>query len=281
MRSKTLALFAAIGLVATGARAQTGPADAPANTPTAAAFQPIPPAEAAAYKFNFGNFYATPAAFESALKAMEAQVTDLQKLQGKVIASPQNLYRALKLSDDINTRFLKIYWYLDLQYSIRTANTAARNRATDLDAKYSPRLTFVNNEIQKITPDRFQKFVKAEPRLKTYSYVIDEALRGKPHTLGLKEEELLAKTGPLMSQWQEDMFDLLLDRAPWGTVKDPQTGRDLNVRQDAAELNNSPVREVRKEQYEKENTAYKDQRDLFASDFPSAACRISATSSCR
>jgi len=269
MKKKLSALFAA--LVATAAWvqpawAQPGPSDAVTGAPTAAPFQPIPPAEAEAYRFNMGRFYASPVAFETALKEMDVKIKALQGLKGKVIASPANLYKALTMSDDIQSRFARAYWYLDLQYSTDTRNTAVRNRAADLDAKYSPMLAFISTEIQEITPAKFQQFVKAEPRLKTYSYVIQEAIRGKPHTLSLKEEELLASVGPLMTRWQEDMFDLLLDRAPWGKVKDPDTGEELDVRQDAARLNNSPVREVRQAQYEKENEAYKGQRDLFAFD---------------
>ncbi len=265
-----MAMAAALVAPITG-RAQVAPPDAPASTPAATPFQPIPPSEAAAYRFRLEQFFASPAAFDSALKAMDAQVRDLQQLKGKVIASPQNLYRALTLSDRIHTVFARAYWYLDLQYAIDTRNSSVRNRATDLDAKYSPMLAFVSNEIQEISPQKFQQFVKAEPRLKTYTHVINEALRGKPHTLSLKEEELLAATAPLMTRWQEDMFDLLLDRAPWGKVTDPESGEALDVRQDAAQLNNSPVRAVRKEHYEKENAAYEGQRDLFAFDFLNVA----------
>lgn len=265
---KALRATAVLALtVAVGAAAwcQSGPAEAPAP------FRPFTAAEAEAYRFDLRRFFPSEAAFQAALKAMDAQVRDLETLKGKVIASPQNLLRALTLSDEISVVFSKAYWYLDLQYSTDTRNGAARDRATDLDMKYSPRLAFVGLEIQNLTPQRFQQFAKAQPRLKAYAYVIEDALRGKPHTLGLKEEELLAATTPLMTRWQEDMFDLLMDRAPWGRVTDPQTGEALDVRRDAPQLSNSPIRAVRAEHYEKENAAYAGQRDLFAFDFLNVA----------
>lgn len=246
------------------ANAWSAPSGSAADAP--ALFQPIPPSEASAYRFNFSKFYKSPADFEAAVKDLDARVQAMQDLKGKVIASPSNLYRALVESDDIQTRFAKAYWYLDLQYSVNTTDVAARTRATDLDAKYSPMLAFVGTEIQDITPESFQRFLKTEPRLKTYAYVIEEAIRAKPHTLSLKEEELLAGIGPLLTRWQEDMYDLLMDRAPWGQVKDPATDEMLDVRQDAARLSNSLDRDVRRSQYEKENEAYKAQRDLFAFD---------------
>lgn len=268
-RILALALGALL-LLAPAARAQ-GPTDQPANTPTTAPFQPIPPPEAEAYRFNLRNFYPDDAAFQAALKQLDQTVRDIQALKGKVIASPENLLRVFRLTDAFNSQFSKIYWYLELQYSTNTKNTGPRDEANDLDAKYSPMLAFVNDEIQNLTPEKLDAFIKHEPALAVYRYAVEEAVRSKPHTLSLPEEELLAKTSVLMTQWQEDEYDLLMDRAPWGTVTDPTTGKALDVRQDAGQLNNSPIRAVRKEAYEKTNAAFKDQRDLFAFDFVNVA----------
>ncbi|HEY3265893.1 MAG TPA: M3 family metallopeptidase [Armatimonadota bacterium] len=234
-------------------------------------FQSIPPEQAAGYHFNFRNFYASDAEFQKGMKRIDATVAEVRGLRGKVIASPQNLYKALDLSDDFTRRFVRAYFYLNLQYSVNTTQTGLRDKSADLDAKYSPQLSFVNDEIQKITMPQFERFVKAEPRLKKYRYVIEESLRSKPHTLSLKEEELLAATGPTMTKWQEDLYDRLMDRASWGTVKDPDTGGELDVRQDENRLANSPNRNVRRETNDKQTAAYKAQRDLFAFDFLNVA----------
>lgn len=263
-------LLGALFLIAPAARAEAESSQ-PANTPAVAPFQPIPPAEAAAYRFDLQRFYPNDAAFQAALKQLDETVQQIQALKGKVIASPRNLLRAFRLTDDFNTRFTKVYWYLQLQYSTNTKNTGPRDESNDLDAKYSPMLAFVNDEIQNLTPEKLGAFIKEEPALATYRYAVDEVVRAKPHTLSLPEEELLAKTSVLMTQWQEDEYDLLMDRAPWGTVTDPSTGKRLDVRQDAGQLNNSPVRAVRREAYEKTNAAYKGQRDLFAFDFVNVA----------
>jgi oligoendopeptidase F len=247
------------------------PGIAGAQDAAAPPFQPIPPAETQAYRFNLQKFYADDAAYDAALKEMDRTVTELETLKGKVIASPRNLLRTFQLTDAFNSQFSKLYWYLQLQYSTDTKNTGPRDASTELDAKYSPRLAFVNDEVQNLTAEQLDKFIRDEPGLAVYRYAVDEARRARPHTLSLKEEELLAKTYPLMTQWQEDAYDLLMDRAEWGKVTDPETGKVLDVRQDGGQLNNSVTRSVRKEAYDKSNAAYKDQRDLFAFDFLNVA----------
>ena len=238
---------------------------------TPAPFVPIPASEQSAYHFQLNKtYFATPAAYHSAVKKLDAKIAQIALFKGIVIASPQNLYRVLRLSDQFNVLFSRVYWYDDLQYSVNTKNTAARDTGRDLDTRLSPKLSFITDEIQKLTLPKVAQFVKAYPPLKVYKYLLTEALRDKPHTLSLREEQLLAATQPLLTKWQSDQYELLMDRAPWGTVYDPQLG-DLDVRQDENRIANSPVRAVRQEGHDKTAAAYKAQRDLFAFDFVNVA----------
>ena len=232
-----------------------------------APFSPIPPAEESRYRFDLTKtFFKTDADFRSAQKQLGVMVAQIQTYRGKVTATPANLYTVLALSDTFNILFSRVYWNLDLRYSINTKDTASRDKAQDLDARLSPKLAFVNDEIQKLSPAQVTSLLAAYPKLRPYRYVLTESLRSKPHTLSLKEEELLSATQPLLTRWQGDAYDLLMDRAAWGTVKDPDTGDLLNVRQDEGRIANSPVRAVRQEGHDKQTAAYKAQRDLFAFD---------------
>ncbi|HEY3265892.1 MAG TPA: M3 family metallopeptidase [Armatimonadota bacterium] len=236
------------------------------------AFSPVPASEQAQYRFNFRKvFFKDDAAFRSAEKAAERQVKEIEALKGKVTASPRNLYQAWKLADDFSVTFGRVYVYQYLQYAVNTRNTAPRDRAADTESRLAPRLAFVTTETQKLTPARFQEFLKAYPPLAKYRYPITESLRAKAHTLSLSDEELLGRTDPLMTKWQEDMYDLLLDRYPWGKVKDPATGKDLDVRQDEVTIGNSTDRDVRRQGAELTAAGYRAQRDLFAFDFVNRA----------
>ncbi|NMC82952.1 MAG: M3 family oligoendopeptidase [Armatimonadetes bacterium] len=234
-------------------------------------FQPIPEAVKSKYKFNLQrNFFKDEKAFNTALKDSDALIARIETLKGKVTSSPRNLYNAISWMDEFSVKFNRVYWYLQLKYSTNTKDLASRDRCVEIVQKIGPKLTFVNDEIKKMTPAKLASFVKAYPPLGKYRYAVEDSMRGRPHTLGLSEEELLARTGPLMGQWQDDLYNLLMDRTEWGTVNDPKEG-PLDVRQDAGRIGNSLYREVRKEGYEKNNAAYKAQRDLFAFDFINVA----------
>lgn len=229
-----------------------------------AGFQPIAPARQGLYHFDFSKvFYKDDAAFRAAVRRSEALAREARTLRGKVIASPGNLLRALRLSDEFTVTFSKVYVYQHLQYSVDTRKTKLRDAASEMNARLAPQLAFINDEIQRLSPATIEKFIRAEPRLKPYRYTLLEALRYKPHTLSLKEEELLAATEDLMTKWQGDAFDALIERTDWGTVK-LADGTELDVRRDASRIGNSDDRAVRKEGYDKTNAGEKQQRDLYA-----------------
>ena len=64
---------------------------------------------------------------------------------------------------------------------------------------------------------------------------------GRPHTWAFPKRNT-GRNGPLMDQWQDDLYNLLMDRTEWGTVNDPKEG-PLDVRQDAGRIGNSLCRE--------------------------------------
>jgi len=229
-------------------------------------FQPIPTAERAGYRFNFAKvFFTDDAAVMAAIKTLDARAARLQGLKGHVLASPQNLYQALKQTDDFNVLFGRVYAYLQLRYSVDTKDAASRDRSTALDARLSPQVAFVNDEVKAVTPQTLARFLAAYPPLRPYCYVVNETVRARPHTLSLQQEQILAATNPLMTAWQSDAYDLLMDRAPWGKVRDT-SGVDLDVRQDEGKIANSASRAVRREGHDKTAAAFAAERDLFAFD---------------
>jgi oligoendopeptidase F len=227
-------------------------------------FDAIPDDQESLYHYNWAKvFYASPEDADKAVARCEQIVVGLETLKGHVIDSPGNLLKAFQQSDEFTVLFNKLYAYMDLHYSVNTNEVAWRDRALKLSTTLPPRLAFISTELQQITPQRFAEFTSAEPRLRIYSNTVTEALRNKPHTLSLPEEELLGRTSPLMTQWQADEYELLMDRAKWGKVKDPELG-ELDVRQDQVRIANSKTRDVRRDGQDKSAAGYREMRDLSA-----------------
>jgi oligoendopeptidase F len=237
-----------------------------AQQTVSAPIEPIPAGEQSMYKFDFTKFYKNKAAVDLAIANLKQQAVTVQQYRGKVTSSAENLYQVLILTDSFAKEFNKLYNYLDLHYDTNTLNTAPHQQALDLEAQLSPDFTFVPIELQKLTEQQLDHYIQQEPRLAVYKYSIEQSLRQKPYTLSIPEETILTSVSPLIYDWSSDEYNLLMDRASWGSVVDPSNGQTYDVRQDGSEIDNSPLRSVRKEGFDKTNAAFKQERDLFAFD---------------
>lgn len=74
-------------------------------------FVAIPPQEASRYHIDFaGNFFATPEAEKADRANLYATVKELETLKGKVAGSPDNLQRALQLSDRVRVQLSRQFY---------------------------------------------------------------------------------------------------------------------------------------------------------------------------
>ena len=72
-----------------------------------------------------------------------------------------------------------------------------KQEMTELAATFSAQASFIEPEILKLPKGTVEKFVAAEPRLKTYAFYLEDIARRAPHTLSDREEKILAAVGPL------------------------------------------------------------------------------------
>jgi len=249
---KPIALFAVIAALAFAHPAAT-------QTP----FQPIPPEAASKYRFDFPrNFFASPEAERAARSRLETLFKELESLKGKVAASPDNLLRALRLNDRVQSEFMRHYIYLYLRYATNTKNDTAREEQSKLGGEIDNRTAFLQQELMRIDDNSLARYMAARPALKPYAFVIESARRLRPHTLSLKEEELLGATYPLMTDWQGQLYQRGLDRTNFGKVKTPEG--ELDVYKQENTLSNSPDRPAREAGFKKMYAGLASQRDLYA-----------------
>jgi oligoendopeptidase F len=226
-------------------------------------FTPIPPESAAKYKFNFPrNFFASPEAEKGARVRLEALFKGIESLKGKVAASPDNLLRALRLSDQLQSEFMRHYIYLYLRYATNTKNDTAREEQQKLGSELDNRVAFLQQELMRIDESTLSRYMSARPAIKPYTFVIESARRLRPHTLSLKEEELIGATYLLMADWQGQLYQRGLDRTSFGKVTTPQG--ELDVFKQENTLRNSPDRAVREAGFKKMYDGLAAQRDLYA-----------------
>jgi oligoendopeptidase F len=226
-------------------------------------FAPIPNESAGRYRFDFArNFFASPESEKTERANYYTALKELEGLKGNVATSSDNLLRALRLYDKALVEFIRHYTYLYLRYAVNTDDQVSGAESSELDAEFSKRTAFLQQELVQINEHALDKFIRQKPALKAYSFAVGSARRYRPHTLSLKEEEALSIASPLGSEWQYDLYQKLLRRTQFGTVKTP--GGELDVRRQRAAIISHPDRAVREAGFKKLYAGYTSQRDLYA-----------------
>lgn len=223
-------------------------------------FEPIPKAVASQYRFNLArNFFASPEAEKQARKDIYAPLSELERLKGRVTASGANLYRAFRLSDEMELAFRRHDLYLFLRYAINTRDEAATKEADELREAVRRARRLLRQELLGMGEGAVARLTAREPRLKRYGFAVESARRRKPHTLSPKEEELLSAVAPLA---RGDFYEQVLSRINFGTVRTP-TG-ELDVFRQQGELANHPDPAIRAEGRSKLFAGFASRRDLLA-----------------
>jgi oligoendopeptidase F len=206
-------------------------------------FEPIPRQTAPQYHVDFArHFFASPEAEKADRAKLYATLKELEKLKGRVAGSADNLLRALQLNDGAQVQLNRHYDYLYLRFAVNTDDETSLAESSALDAEVSTRTAFLRQEIMQIGDRALAAFVARRPALKSYLFAVESARRYRPHTLSLKEEELLSATAPINSDWQSELYDKLKERTP----------------------PNSSAPQSREEAFKRSYAALAAQRDLYA-----------------
>lgn len=226
-------------------------------------FEPIPKSALSQYRFNLArNFFASPEAEKAERRNIYILLEELEKLKRQVASSADNLLLALRLSDHLQSQFRIHSLYLFLRYAIDTKQESSAADESNLRAELRKRRSFLQQEILQIDDQTLTRFFTQQPKLKEYNFTIKNIRRFRPHTLTLKEEELLSVAKPLTSDWQSDFYQQATERINFGTVR-TQNG-ELNVLRQSGEIENHPDRKVREDGFKKLFAGYRSERDFFA-----------------
>lgn len=230
---------------------------------SAADFQAVPDAQKPLYKFDLKrNFYADDAAYEVDLAVLTADIAKLEALKGQVAKSADNLYQAYYLNEKTIPVWYKLWVYSNLRYSVNTDDFAYQERIEKVSGDLDSRIQFVRTETQAIDDATLERFFRERPELKTYAFAIEETRRYRPHTLDLKEEQILATLSPYIGAWQEKLFQVTLDRTQFPKIA--LDGDSLDVNLYYSVLINQNDRPIRKQTWEGYFHSLATGRDLYA-----------------
>ena len=219
------------------------------------------------YKWDLDKMYPNKEAIEADIAYIKEGLSKIARYKGKLSASSDNLYEALKLMEDISRKLSHYYVYTHMKHHEDTRNNenlAESSKSEMMSTDLSKAIAYIVPEIIAMDEGLLETYMKDE-RLGHYRKMVDEILRDKPYTLSDKEEEIMAAASELAGV-HENTYEML----SYADMKFPEiTDEDGNkVRLDMfnySKFIKSKDRRVRQEAFEAEFGTYKKYSNTMAS----------------
>jgi oligoendopeptidase F len=183
--------------------------------------------------WDLASLFPNDDAWETAFNAWEARIGEYAAFQGKLAEGPESLARCLQFDLDLDREAERLGNYAFL----KTAEDVGESKYQRMHGRFmavasraAQAASFIRPEILAIPAAKMKVFLDAPP-LAPYRLVLQRVLRFKPHTLGKKEENLLAMQTE-MAQAANQIFRQLNDA-------DMRFGPIKNDRGDVVELSHA------------------------------------------
>ena len=154
----------------------------------------------AEYRWDFSAIYPSWAAWEDAMKDVDARMGAFAKLQGTLAQGPAALLAAYQSLDEIGKLEDRLYSYTALQRDVDTRDQAVAGRFQRMSAvfaRFDAASAWFSPELLKTPQATVVAWIDATPALAPYRFPILDAYRRKAHILDDKGERLLSLAGPL------------------------------------------------------------------------------------
>ena len=212
------------------------------------------------FKWDIEAMYPDESLWEKDIEECVQAASEFTRYLGKVTESADTLYEALAEKDRIFLKLERAFVYAAMKKD--EDNRLAKYQSMDdrcgaACAKISASLSFFAPELLAAKPETIRKYIDENPKLKTYRFALEDALREKEHVLSAEEENILAQLSEVTGA-SGDIFKMLNNAdMTFGTVVD-EDGDAVNLTHgNYINFMESHNREVRKSAFSNMYEAYK------------------------
>ena len=225
--------------------------------------------------WDLNSLLASDAAWEKAFKEWEAEIEGYDQFRGQLDDDAKTLAACLRFDTDFERRGERLGTYAFLKTAEDAANSDYQRmigRYRHAASRANQAASYIRPEIMSIKSATMDKFL-ASKELAEFRLLLERMLRYKPHTLGRREEKLLAMQSE-MSEASNQIFRQLTDAdLKWGSIK--------NEDGELVELSNSSLssflqsskRNVRKNAFHKFYEQYKAHENTLAATLSASVQR--------
>ena len=225
--------------------------------------------------WDLGSLFSDDKAWEKAFLTWEKQITGYSQFQGKLSGSAGMLAECLLFDEKFDRAGERLGTYAFLKSAEDTAESKyqrMQGRYIHAASQAGQAASYIRPEILAIPAAKMKLFL-AEPCLDRYRLLLERLLRFRPHTLGKKEEHLLALQTE-MSQAASQIFRQLTDAdLKFGPIRNDK-GRQIELSHATfSTLLHSPQRTVRKAAFHQYYRVFADHQHALAASLAASVER--------
>jgi oligoendopeptidase F len=217
-------------------------------------------------QWDLSSLFRSDAEWEAAFTKWEQQIPGFEKFRGKLGDSAEMLSACLQFDAAVDRAGERLGNYAFLRAAEDQGSSdyqRMKGRFQHAATKAAEASSWLRPEILAIPPKKMAQFLDAR-ELAEWRLALARILRYRPHTLGRKEEHLLAMQGQ-MSEASNQIFRQLNDAdLKWGMVKN-ERGELVELGHSAfSAFLHSPSRKVRREAFHKYYAQYDAHKNTIA-----------------
>ncbi len=163
------------------------------------------------YTWNLESIFPTNEDWESALKAIQQSLPELEALKGTLAQSGQALLTVLQKRDELLEKLETLFVYASMRKDEDTTNSTYQgmfDRAMQLYVHASTVASYIEPEILALPQPTLDTFVQETPELSLYGQQLDELNRKRPHVRSAEVEAVLAAAGEI-SEGPDAIFSMI------------------------------------------------------------------------
>ncbi len=172
--------------------------------------------------WDLSPLYASDNDWETARKALLADLPKLAALKGTLGKSAKSLRAGLDTISAANLRFERLRVYASMKQSTDNRDNKNQERsglAGQLGGEYSSTIAWLEPEIQALGEAKVAAFMKAEPGLKKHAEHLRNSLRQARHTLSAETEAAIAALAPVRAATGDVRTLLFNANTQWPELK--------------------------------------------------------------
>ncbi len=205
------------------------------------------------YKWDLTTIYKNDAEFLNDCNLINSEMHKIENYRGRILENSKTLLEFLELSDDIDRKMSKLYYYSHLKFDEDTTNIKAQELMGKVDnmfIRYGELSSFVAPEMYEKTYNEVKKYIDENEKLKKYKFNLESFYRFQEHKLTEEQEKLLSTFSKVLDS-PEKIFESLTDSdMKFGNIKDENGNLIEFTESNYSKFIHSSNREIRKNAFE-------------------------------